>query len=291
MWFFFALTAAWLQASVRLINQYHQLPGIRLVFASKIIKTLCVLPLLLFIEWPQNPWFYLLLCASAPLAVYQDKSILDFTARYGAGTVTRIEPLSVPVVFVLWMVLHPALLVAYAQTPLWFAAICGCIVFAVICALQMRKSDMSAGALRAMIPLLLCISALNMVSKSAVDLAPDSNGIMAYVLIQSALMVAISGFFNRDLVRQPMSLLSDKAILKVGFILSMLTICIMVLRLTGFMFAANPAYVTAVMLTSPFWVILYYKIVKHEEKGDIRAGAGIVLSAIVLTAVIALSGH
>ena len=54
-------------------------------------------------------------------------------------------------------------------------------------------------------------------------------------------------------------------------------------RIYAFRHVENPAYVNAIVLTAPFWVILFYKMVKHEEKGDIWSGVGIVLCAIVLT--------
>jgi hypothetical protein len=44
------------------------------------------------------------------------------------------------------------------------------------------------------------------------------------------------------------------------------------------------------MLTGPFWIMLFYKLVKHQEKGDIVSGLGIVASAIILTLLVAVSG-
>ncbi len=35
-------------------------------------------------------------------------------------------------------------------------------------------------------------------------------------------------------------------------------------------------------LLAPFWIILFYKITQHQEKGDILSGVGIVCCGIAL---------
>ena len=110
MWAIYALAAALLQSATRITNQYLKLQGLKLTQAVKSFQILYILPVLFFITWPTSPAFYLAAILTAPLVVYQDKSLYDFTVRFGAGAVTRIEPLSVPLVFISWLLINPDLL-------------------------------------------------------------------------------------------------------------------------------------------------------------------------------------
>lgn len=290
MWFLFALAAAWLQASHRLLNQYRQIPGIKLTFVVKVLVTLYILPFLFFIDWPDNPIFYVMTALTGVLAVYQDKSLFDFTARFGAGAVTRFEPLSVPIAFIVWTILHPTLLDNYLNQPLYFAGICLCIAGSVFFARRLRRCTISREALKSMLPVVASISAITIIAKYAIDAAPDFQGVLAYGFIQSVIVVGLSFVWNRRKGDGPIILLTDKAVLKTAIPASLLMWAVLSLRMFGVMYASNPAYVTAVMLTGPFWILLFYKWVRHKEEGDIRSGVGIVLCALFLTVLVAVSG-
>lgn len=290
MWFLFALAAAWLQASHRLLNQYRQMQGIQLTFVVKILVLIYVIPFLFFVEWPGNPLFYAMTSLTGIIAVYQDKSLFDFTARFGAGAVTRFEPLSVPIAFLAWTALHPDLLEKYLSRLDYFLGICACIAGSVFFARRLRHCRLSREAARSMLPLIFTLATMTVLTKTAIDAAPGYGSVAVYAFIQSAIVVVLSGLWNRSKGHVPFRMLRDKTILKTAIPASLLMLEVLSLRITGMQYAANPAYVTAVMLTGPFWILLFYKIVKHKEEGDIHSGIGIVFSALLLAALVAASG-
>lgn len=283
MWILCAFGAAWLQASTRILNQYFKYSGLSLTFAVKALHLLYILPFLPFIEWSDKPVFYLLAAATAPLVLYQDKTLYDFTAKFGAGPVTRVEPLSVPFVFLAWLLMHPALLIGHFERPFQLAGIAACICAATFFALRMRSCAVSADVLKSMLPLVVVAGVINITAKIAIDYAPNREGIMAYIVVQTVLVVLLSYLSKKKESARVFESFKDKKFLKASFLLSLLLFGLIVLRLYGFILTPNPAYVTAVMLTGPLWILLFYKAVRHEEKGDIKSGLGIVLSAILLT--------
>ena len=147
----------------------------------------------------------------------------------------------------------------------------------------MRRCPVNFEVVKAMLPLIFVMGTINIIAKTGINHAPSHNGVAVYIIIQSALVVLISKFFNCRNAEKETNILKDTKLLKTSFVLSILSLGVIALRLYGFILTPNPAYVTAIMLTGPFWVMLFYKIVKHEEKGDIKPGIGIVISAILLT--------
>ena len=283
MWPLYALTASLLQAGMRITNQHLKLPGLPLTRGIKLFQIAYTFPVLFFIDWPGDPVFYALAILTAPLVVYTDKSLFDFTARYGAGAVTRIEPLSVPAAFIGWIALNPALIAAHVAAPGRFAAIALCILVIAACAVKLRGSPVSRDTLAAMVPVILLTAALNIVAKFSIDHAPDLEGIAVFIFLQSLSVVSLSWLFDSRRKGKGYRLLKDAAVLKAALALSAVQLCVIVLRLSGYILAANPAYVTALMLLGPFWVLLYYRLIRHEERGSVWPGVFIVLAAIALS--------
>ena len=138
-WALFSFLASFSRATARISNQYFQLPGLSLVLWIKILLTLCLLPIVIFIPWPTNPLFYVFLIIQAPFVVYQDKKTFDLTAKHGGGAVTRIEPLSVVLLFFLWLIISPSVLQENLANPIRFTAIGLVISMIVYFSIRMRK--------------------------------------------------------------------------------------------------------------------------------------------------------
>jgi len=289
MWFLFAISAALLNATYRLSNQYLKLSGHTLTVLIKCGQILIFFPFLFFIEWPENYIFYLIAFLTAPLVLIQDRSFLNFSVTYGAGAITRIEPLSVPIVFITWLIIQPTEFLSLLDKPLIFFGILICLFASIGFSFRMRRCDVSFSALKAMIPLIIIAASINIVAKIGIDNAPSINGIIAWVFIQSLCLIALSPFMKRkkDKNEEQQTLNKQKLILSaIG--LSILLNIFIILRLYGFILTSNPAYVTAVMLTAPFWIMLFYRFVGHKEEADIKSGIGIVISAITLSLLVSL---
>lgn len=282
MWAFFALSAALLQSSARLINQYAKIPGIKLTLYVKAFHIIYIIPVLFFVDWPKSVIFYIISALTAPLVIYQDKSIYDFTARFGAGSVTRIEPLSVPFVFICWILINPDSLIDNMERPFHFFGICSCIMLSVFFAIKMRHCPVNLEAIKAMLPIVLIMGTINIMAKISIDYAPNYEGVAVYIFVQTSIVILIGYFLNRKNKKLSEEQNNIKMI-KVSFLMSVVIFSVIILRMYGFILSENPAYVTAVMLTGPFWILVFYKAVGHKENSDIRPGIGIVLSAILLT--------
>ena len=292
MWFVFAISAAILSAANRLSNQYLKLPGHYLTVTIKSFQILYFFPFLFFVDWPDNYLFYLMAFLTGPLVLLQDRTFFNFTAQYGAGPISRVEPLSIPFVFTAWLFLHPSQLFELAETPLVTLGIAGCLTFCVYCALSMKKCVLSFEILRAMIPLVVIMGTINILAKTGIDQAPSFDGIVVYGFIQSMTLVVLSPLMNKKVNENSatgLNVENRQRFFSAAFLLSLLMMGIIIFRLYGFIYTPNPAYVTAVMLTAPFGIMIFYRVIGHREGGNILAGIGIVVSAIALSLLVSLN--
>lgn len=282
MWVLYSIFVAIIMAMRRITNQHFQMSGSDLVLASKGFLVFLCLPFVPFIDWPTSPWFYVLTIITGPLAYYKDKQIYIFTAQFGAGPITRVEPLSVPVVFLTWLAIDWSLLQAQLAQPFTFAGIITCIMASVYFATRLRNCVVSKQVLTAMIPLILSAAALNLFGKGCTEFMPSANSVVSYVFVQ-AIIVSIIAIYRTGPTKT-MALLhpSNARFLKVGIGLAISLLAVTSLRLLAFKETANPAYATSIMLMGPFIVLIFNRMLRHKEEGNIANGVGIVCAAIGL---------
>jgi hypothetical protein len=282
MWFLFALSASIFNATYKLSNQYLKLSGHKLTVLIKVFQIAVFIPFLFFIDWPQYVLFYCLALATGPLVLLQDRAIFNFISKYDAGPITRVEPLSVPFVFVAWLILKPAEYYNLIENSFIALGIILSISSCIYFSFRMRKCALSFQILKSMLPLILLMGSISILAKYAIDYAPNIEGIIVYAFIQSLSLVLLSPLFAKKAdisqIEAPL-----KKYLFSAFGLSLVITSVIILRLYGFIYASNPAYVTAVMLIAPFWIMMFYKIKKYKEKTDVLSGIGIVLSVIVMS--------
>ena len=94
LWAVFGLISATLSAGVFLVQERFKLDGFVMAFWNKVTAIVIMLPLVIYMGAPDNPQFYLLLCAQAMLWVVSDVIFFNAIPKVGAGVVSRLLPVS-----------------------------------------------------------------------------------------------------------------------------------------------------------------------------------------------------
>jgi hypothetical protein len=283
LWIPFALLASFSRAGARVANEYIRMPGLQLAVGNKVMVALYSLPFVLFVHWPTDPLFYLFLVIQAPLTIYQDKMNFDLTAEYGGGIVSRNEPLSVAVLFIVWLIISPSLLAKSLADPLRFAATIAALAFTIWCAMRMRRCAVSHAALKKMIPLVFASTGVSLLGKACADHAAGDSAVFVYAFVQALIMVAMGAAYNARTQAAALGGLMNATAIRRIALLALVTTVTPLARVAGFRHVDNPAYVNALILLAPLWVVLFYKVVGRKEKADVVSGAGIVCGSIALT--------
>jgi hypothetical protein len=279
-WAAWALGNAVLYGFITQANRYWQLPGAVLARWRALVPALFVLPLIFFVPAPGDPLFYLASIASGLMVLPHDGRVYDVAARYGSNVALRIRPLILPVVFGVWLVLQPSQFTALIQSPLLFTAITACLIGTTFFLMQMRHCAVSKKALREMLPILGAGVVFEICNKTAMDHAAFPGNMVYYMFIVSALP-ALIGFL--PITENGKGALKNvSGTVRQGLTVGLIWVMMRAAKNLAMMSAPNPAYVTAVGLTAPFWSSLLMRLRGEKEEADWVSGTGMVLCIMVL---------
>lgn len=151
-----------------------------------------------------------------------------------------------------------------------------------------QKNPVNRAALTAVMPALICYAFTVVCNKMAMNHAPLHGGVYGYMYFQSIFAIFLIGgytAFTRKTGRIKTKLsLVDKRLLHASFLMFIAFTFHMIFKMYAVGFATNPSYVAALGMTTPIFILLYYRLIAHKEQGDVKNGMGIVLCAVLLAA-------
>lgn len=198
------------------------------------------------------------------------------------GAITRLIPLNVLVTFVMWIVIDPDVLYGYLDNPVQGAGIVAATCGAVFFAMRMQKNPVSRHALRALGPVILMSGMGVVFAKIALDQADMHSGVFGYMVVQAFFMILIFGALEAVWHPVPRAVFAGRVAIQTGFLMGLNSVAHLIFKSYAYQLVANPAYVSVVILTTPLWVLLYYRLVKKQVVGDIKAGLAVVVCAAAL---------
>ncbi|MDP2205742.1 MAG: hypothetical protein Q8K65_05490 [Alphaproteobacteria bacterium] len=303
-WAWFSLISAVFSAGFYLVNQYWRMPGDLLVFTMRIMIVALMTPFVHTLDWPDNPLFYAVVAITVAVGTSSDVRTFNASARFGAGMVSRLMPVTVLVAFFLWFAVRPALLFEYLARP-WLTlgvllSLASCVYFA----MRLNRCEVSRSAMVFMAPALAGYTITTVLNKYAMDFgagAADFSGVvLGYMYVQSLIALVMVGPYilwqrrrrfsplvqTLPVVAPPPSL-QLRPLLAASFAAALVWLAHMVFKNYAMAYAENPSYQAAIGLTAPVMIALVYRSVGHREETDVRAGMGIVAAALLLVIVTA----
>lgn len=253
-----------------------------MLFWLRTVMLIIALPVLFVVGWPTSPVFYVATFVTAFIWAYADLSSFRATEEFGAGAITRLIPLNVLVTFVMWVVIDPDVLYGYLDNPVQGAGIIASTCGAVFFAMRMQKNPISRHALRALGPVILMSGMGVVFAKIALDQADMHSGVFGYMVVQAFFMILIFGALEAVWHPVPRAVFAGRVAIQTGFLMGLNSVAHLIFKSYAYQLVANPAYVSVVILTTPLWVLLYYRLVKKQVVGDIKAGLAVVVCAAAL---------
>lgn len=288
-WILLAIIAAASLAGFFLVNEIFRVRSLHLLFWMRLIAFAACLPFLSVFPLPTDPAFYLLMLASAAIFASSDVAAIGMSGKNGAGSVSRIEPLTVGTTFILWCAISPQTLGDYAASPLRALGIAGSLAGCLYFALRLRHCEISRETLRVMTPFILSAAVGITIGKTAMNHVPPPAGVYFYALLQCGLSVLFYGAAMKipALARRipdfgSTSDLVNRKTLLAGACGAAIWLVHAPSKYAAISMVENPAYVTVIGLTAPLWVLLAHKIMGKKERGDVISGLGIVACAALL---------
>ncbi|HCK32992.1 MAG TPA: hypothetical protein DHW10_05550 [Rhodospirillaceae bacterium] len=282
IWAFAGLIASGMAATMMLVQEKQKAEGFALAAWNKM--TICLLLIIpaLYIGFPHNPEFYLYTAATAIIYAISDVIFFNLVSRSGAGVVSRILPLNVIFIFVAWLPFDPDLVSHYLSNPWQTTGIVMALTGAAFSAAVLKKCEFSWDAIKyGWFIIVAGVAGSVLLKKAMVGIDPMQAAI-SFVPIQAAMMVACWAIYYTVRRPIPAKTLFSKESIKAGGIIGCITTIMVTANVYGIAVAENPAYMSALFHLSSVFVILYYRLIKHKEVANVKAGMGVVFCAVAL---------
>lgn len=281
IWPLWAFLHMLLWSAANQLNHHWQLPGLQLTRWRTFLPPLIALPVTFLVPPPLDPLYWAATLTSAAMVNWHDSTLLNASARFGGQVAFRVRALILPLVFLTWLVVTPEQISALLKAPLISAGILAALGATSFFLGRLARCTISREAMLHMLPVLLTGVVFEVTNKTAMDHASFPANTLYYVFTVSGapllFSLACAGKNAPQLVKGMAS------IARQGTTYGAIMVVSMSCKNLGMMHSPNPAYVTAITLTAPFWIMFYLKLRGEKEAADWVAGTGMVLSIIALT--------
>jgi hypothetical protein len=275
-WVFFGLGASAASAGVMLVQEWMKASGFAVAFWNKIACILIMIPFVVHLGLPDNPYFYLLLCGQAFLWMISDVIFFNAIPKVGAGVVSRLLPGSVILTFILWFVFDPGLLARYMEKPGLFAMIFGVICLSAYFAMRLKRCPVSWEGLRLLWFVFFASVAGPIAVKLVTQQVDIERGPYAMVFVEGLIMVFFWMVYYAIRRPIPWAILTGFHAIKAGFMVGICSSTMVILNLYAMFGVDNPAYLTAVKFLDSVMIALLYLALRRKDDSDIVAGFGVV---------------
>lgn len=240
---------------------------------------------------PQNLYYWGLLILQGWLIGFYDSHLFFASARYGAGPTSRVMAVTVLITTIIWWLMTPHEFLKILQNGTVFSLLIFILLGFTVSYWLMLKDSITKEITFYMAPVILALAFMSVITKDiAIHSSSSWSGIIYYLTVSTF----VSGIYNSYLfvkkekldmkgyVRQVFSAPTRAAGLYiVGFSAALIMAKTIALRV-----APNPGYVTALLLTSPFFVLIMNKYNRIPDDFSLRAGLFNVLFLIALLVVV-----
>ena len=240
---------------------------------------------------PQNLYYWGLLILQGWLIGFYDSHLFFASARYGAGPTSRVMAITVLITTIIWWLMTPHEFLKILQNGTVFSLLIFILLGFTVSYWLMLKDSITKEITFYMAPVILALAFMSVITKDiAIHSSSSWSGIIYYLTVSTF----VSGIYNSYLfvkkekldmsgyIRQVFSAPTRAAGLYiVGFSAALIMAKTIALRV-----APNPGYVTALLLTSPFFVLIMNKYNRIPDDFSLRAGLFNVLFLIALLVVV-----
>lgn len=265
-WWMPAILLSLLTASYVYINQFIKIKGSQLMIYRGLGTFFLLLPFTCFFPTIQNPTFYILCIAQGLVISYGDNRILNSAKTFGAEITSLIHPLSIAIIFLFWLIIHPQEFLKLAQHPYHFSLIFTCLIGISIAIILICHSKISRKAIGFLFFGMLCEVFIDVSNKETTHLGAENilSAIFYYTLITS-LVAGTSNLFVYLQKGKKLPKLTNKNSLKFAWFFMFYAIAHSLLKTYTMYLTPNPAYVAAIVHAYPVWIILANKIYNTKQ--------------------------
>jgi len=290
-WWLLAIGVSLLTSAYVYVNQFIKIKG-SLLMVYRGLGTAAVLLPFVFIFSPIHNWSFYGLCIAQGLVIsLGDNRILNGAKTFGAQVTSLIHPLSIAFIFVFWLLLHPAEIAVFVNSPLHLGLVLACLLGTTAALIFILQAKASRKALSFLALGMFCEIFIDVTNKETTHLGAENlvSAIYYYTFITSL----VAGSVNLAVhLRRGHKLLEvfDRKNLRFAWFFILFAIIHGVLKTYAMYLTPNPAYVAAIVHAYPVWILLFNRFNHRQDYVKIKPQF-ILLLLISIVGLIFLTGH
>ena len=284
-WWIFALMLSVLTASYVGINQFIKVKGSVLMAYRGLGTALVLLPFCWRFEPIPNIGFYVLCLLQGVVLSLGENRILNSAKTFGAEVTSLIHPVSIALIFIIWMALHPSELTVLTATPLKLSGIVLCLCGTATALILISRARANRRALWFLLAAMACETFIDVSNKETTHLgaANIASAVFYYTFITSLVAGVCNIAFQS---RRRFFDVFKPQNLRFAWFFVLFAIAHSVLKTFTMYLSPNPAYVAAIVHAYPVWIVVgrEYLFAKSNNRHYIKINPwylGLLLVSIV----------
>ncbi|MDD9912875.1 MAG: hypothetical protein OXR68_04605 [Alphaproteobacteria bacterium] len=277
-WIIAALCSAFFQCLLSETNRRYKISGAELNCARVFVGTLALLPIVVWLPWPTNPYFYLIAFISGAIGGLGMRYFFRISAQYNGRVANLYKPLRIFLMFSIWFCIDQSFRHNFLQDPWVMMGILGCMAIAISSVLIMRKNSIGWEAFLASVPVSIMFTISDVTVKLVIPWDMLVENIFVYVFISFFITACLE---TVNLTQQgKLKLVFLPSTLKAALVVGPLSLAVLFFAVMGFVLAPNPAYASMITLLVPVFLLVYHRIANIPDDASPLAGTVLALSAL-----------
>lgn len=287
IWILNGLLYGFFTALYTLVNQKYKMNGYLLGIWRGFGIAAIFFPLTFLFPLPTSMYYWGLLIIQGWLIGFYDSHLFFASARYGAGPTSRIMAMTTLVTTIIWWLMTPHEFLKILQNGTVFITLILVIFGFTISYWWMLKDKITQEISMYMAPVILALAFMSIITK---DIAIHGSSTWSAITYYLTVSTFVSGVYNSYMyvVKEKLNfknyfanIFSAQAV-RAGIYIISFSAALITAKTLALRIAPNPGYVTALLLTAPFFVIIMNKYNKIPDDFSLKAGVFNILFLIAL---------
>lgn len=294
-WWILAIGLSLLTSAYVYVNQFIKIKGSLLMVYRGLGTAALLLPFAYFFA-PIHNWAFYGLCIAQGLVIsLGDNRILNGAKTFGAQVTSLIHPLSIALIFLFWILLHPADFAGFIEHPLQLGLILACLMGTTAALIMICQAKANRKALSFLLVGMFCEIFIDVTNKETTHLGAENllSAIYYYTFITSLVAGGINLFVHLRHGHKLPDFWAGKN-LRYAWFFMLFAILHGMLKTYTMYLTPNPAYVAAIVHAYPVWILLFNNIFYRFNHGNncIKIKPQLIILLLVsIVGLIFLTGH
>lgn len=293
LWIINGLIYGFFMALYTLVNQRHKFNGYVLGVWRGFGIALLFFGFLFFVPLQKSWYNWALLILQGVLIGIYDSHLFFASAKFGAGTTSRLMVLSVLVTTVMWWILTPRLFWRLFDNGSVFITLLLALFGFCVCYWYMMKNKVTKRAFWYMLPAVLALAGMSVATK---EIAMMGQSVWTNILYYLVVATFVSGFYNFVLlcrkehfdVGLAVRLVFAREVIHIGIYVVGFSAALIAAKTMAMRLAPNPGYVVTLLLTAPLFVFM---LTRTRQSGNLSAKAGFAMLFFLVLIMILVNGN